>query len=163
MSGSALTPWFFHSTQESKRLLNVLLKIASWKIHRYLRTKTCRKMAISLHPPCMTLGKNTTSCLSLHKVKRDLTRVNMQQPLHCCYPKSKYKNIKQLLLHELRYFVVQDVKLCQAIVSNGLENYYSFRSEMAEKVADHSSEILQISTTSMRNIHRRICSSQWRK
>jgi Cu2+-exporting ATPase len=68
----------------------------------------------------------------------------MQQPCYHCATPNPNTKYQAVVLNELRYFCCPGCQaVAEAIVSNGLENYYSFRSEMAEKVADNSSEILQ--------------------
>lgn len=68
----------------------------------------------------------------------------MQQPCYHCGTPNPNTQYQAVVLNELRYFCCPGCQaVAEAIVSNGLENYYSFRSEMADKVADNSSEILQ--------------------
>jgi Cu2+-exporting ATPase len=68
----------------------------------------------------------------------------MQQPCYHCGTPNPNTQYHAVVLNELRYFCCPGCQaVAEAIVSSGLENYYSFRSEMAEKVADNSSDILQ--------------------
>jgi Cu2+-exporting ATPase len=62
---------------------------------------------------------------------------------HCgsCNPNKHYA---AEVLHQVRYFCCPGCQaVAEAIVNNGLENYYSFRSELAPKPAINDSDILQ--------------------
>ncbi|WP_340677827.1 heavy metal translocating P-type ATPase [Paraglaciecola sp.] len=68
----------------------------------------------------------------------------MQNTCYHCGSINKNNSYSALVLQELRYFCCPGCQaVAEAIVQNGLENYYSFRSELAAKAADNDSDILQ--------------------
>lgn len=67
----------------------------------------------------------------------------MQHACYHCGTTNQSAEYTALVLHEQRYFCCPGCQaVAEAIVSNGLESYYSFRSEMSNK-ADGNNNILQ--------------------
>jgi P-type Cu2+ transporter len=68
----------------------------------------------------------------------------MQQHCYHCGSQNGRSDYTAIVLNEIRYFCCPGCQaVAEAIVSNGLENYYSFRSELADKVTEENTDILQ--------------------
>ncbi|MGO4894420.1 heavy metal translocating P-type ATPase [Flavobacterium sp. W21_SRS_FM6] len=68
----------------------------------------------------------------------------MQQSCYHCGTKNPSAAYSSVVLNEMRFFCCPGCQaVAEAIVSNGLENYYSFRSELADKVSDKNNDILE--------------------
>lgn len=68
----------------------------------------------------------------------------MQHACYHCGSANQNADYQAIVFDELRYFCCPGCQaVAEAIVENGLQNYYSFRSSMAQKVEDNNSEILQ--------------------